>query len=1016
MIRVLLILLTGVTLSLGVKAQDWKGKWISAANADAPNTWLGFKKLVMVTSVPEKLPLRIAADTKYWLWVNGKMVVFEGGVKRGPTPFDTYYDSVNIAPFVVQGENMIAVLLWHFGKDGYAHKNSGRAGLLIDGGEKGAAFSTNDAWQARRLEAYGTASEPQANFRLAESNLLFDARLDIGDWIGNKSIDFPRAIEKGNAGSWPWNKLINRSIPLFRDRGVKDYFKIESASSFGITTYTCWLPYNAQVHPIMKIRASAAGLLIKVGTSNNDLLTEQVLRGEYITRQGEQEFEFPGWINGEKVIYRIPTGIEVLSVKYRETSFDTEIAGEFISSDTFYNSLWKKASRTLFLSMRDHYMDCPDRERAAWSGDIVSQTAQSFYVLDTNAHMLTRKWFQEILGWRKSNGDLSSPVPAGNIDIEIPDQTLMMMGVQGIWNYYMHTGDSVTLGILYASFRQNLSYWSYDANGLIRIRDGGNRWIWGDRGKNIDMLSLYNMLYAGALLSMQKTASLLGHVDDAKAYAEKYQLLKERIRNMLWNGKAFQSSTVSQPDERVQALAILNGIAKQEDFSILRALLFSVRECSPYMEQFVLQSLIRAGFTREALVRMKERYAAMVKSDYTTLWEGWKIPYDDFGGTTPNHAWAGGAAYLLPQALIGIEPLEPAYRKILIRPSFDSKINVRAAFSSVKGRIEASVLYENGRCTTRISLPPGTTGLLELPLRFSVISLNGKEVWRYGGFTPYGEQWAWIEKDTTQMGMFLPEGNHEILLWSDMEGEKAVLMPISENLKSSSCFQNGLYLTAAKSFLNVIAIGGDLKDWKLRWYKNGQILSDSLVYLNIKEPGAYQASYVNRTGLKINTGIMLVNDKPNMPSIKETSEGWLKSNAAEGFKWYRDGVLINTYAQILKNGIPGIYTHRVEIEGCLSDPSLPANYRLSIVSDPGRDGELYIYPNPVTTAIRIASPALGNEKMTLIVLNASAQKVLEMRNIEQGQSVDLSSLKTGFYRLLVKTWDGSIYFGSIIKE
>lgn len=38
----------------------------------------------------------VAADTKYWLYVNGKLLVIEGGLKRGPTPTGGYYDVVDL--------------------------------------------------------------------------------------------------------------------------------------------------------------------------------------------------------------------------------------------------------------------------------------------------------------------------------------------------------------------------------------------------------------------------------------------------------------------------------------------------------------------------------------------------------------------------------------------------------------------------------------------------------------------------------------------------------------------------------------------------------------------------------------------------------------------------------------------------------------------------------------------------------------------------------------------------------
>ena len=128
----LLLLLIGCIAS-GHAESGWKAHWINTERCQSEtNTWLAFRKTVHIDKVPQTLTARIAADSKYWLWINGRLVVFEGGLKRGPSPYDTYYDPVEIAPYLQNGENTIAVLVWHFGKSGFSHVNSGLAALLFE--------------------------------------------------------------------------------------------------------------------------------------------------------------------------------------------------------------------------------------------------------------------------------------------------------------------------------------------------------------------------------------------------------------------------------------------------------------------------------------------------------------------------------------------------------------------------------------------------------------------------------------------------------------------------------------------------------------------------------------------------------------------------------------------------------------------------------------------------------------------------------------------------------------------
>ena len=105
----LLLLLIGCIAS-GQAESGWKAHWINTERCQSKtNTWLAFRKIVHIDKVPQTLTARIAADSKYWLWINGRLVVFEGGLKRGPSPYDTYYDPVEIAPYLQNGEKRVVL-------------------------------------------------------------------------------------------------------------------------------------------------------------------------------------------------------------------------------------------------------------------------------------------------------------------------------------------------------------------------------------------------------------------------------------------------------------------------------------------------------------------------------------------------------------------------------------------------------------------------------------------------------------------------------------------------------------------------------------------------------------------------------------------------------------------------------------------------------------------------------------------------------------------------------------------
>ena len=65
--------------------------WISVEKKDdKSNQWLCFKKNFTCGIIKSPVYMNLAVDSKYWLWINDSLVVFEGGLKRGPNPDDTY--------------------------------------------------------------------------------------------------------------------------------------------------------------------------------------------------------------------------------------------------------------------------------------------------------------------------------------------------------------------------------------------------------------------------------------------------------------------------------------------------------------------------------------------------------------------------------------------------------------------------------------------------------------------------------------------------------------------------------------------------------------------------------------------------------------------------------------------------------------------------------------------------------------------------------------------------------------
>lgn len=710
----------------------WEAHWITAAKSQsATNTWICFRKEIKIQKKPVIALAKIAVDSKYWLWINNRLVIFEGGLKRGATPRDTYYDEVNIAPYLHNGVNTIGILLWYFGKDGFSHNSSGKAGMVFQCITPEMTILSDDSWEARIDPAYEISPLPHPNYRLPESNVFYDARKSLGLWYSPDydavAHGFGAAMEIGIPPCAPWHQLIKRPIPQWKDYGLNKYVRKRIISGKNNDTIVCVLPYDAQITPYLDI-ISPAGENISIQTDAHADGGALNVRAGYITKEGRQAYESYGWMNGNKVYYIVPKGIKIIDLKYRETGYNTTFLGSFKSNSAFLNLYWQKARRTLYVNMRDNYMDCPDRERAQWLGDEVLESGEAFYALDTMSYLLQRKGMYEIIGWQRPDSTLFGPIPAGNWNKELPCQVLAYIGYYGFWNYYLYTGDRKTIEDLYNNVKKYVAVWKLNDKGTVVFRKGG--WTWGDWGENIDTVLLENAWYYLAVKGMRNMAEVLYKKNDVLYYQGIMDTLKDAFNKQFWNGNAYRSPAYKYAtDDRSQALAVVSGLADSTKYPALLKVFKQQEHASPYMEKYVLQALYVMGDADYALIRMKKRFGPMVDNpDYTTLFEGWGVGKEGFGGGTFNHAWSGGGLILMSQYICGISPIEPGYRLFHVKPQLGTLQYAQATVPTIRGEIKVYVQKSDKHFLLNLTVPEGTKCEVSIPAVYARILCNQRPV------------------------------------------------------------------------------------------------------------------------------------------------------------------------------------------------------------------------------------------------------------------------------------------------
>ena len=705
---------------------DWQAKWIwDKENLTEKNVWMCLGKNVNLERVPTHLVAHISADSKYWLYVNGERVVFEGSLKRGKG--FGYYDSIDVAPYLKEGENSICALVWFWGSEkNYSYSTSGQGGFIFEAIGEDITLISNASWKVKKHTAYIDSAFNQPNYRLPEYSINYDARKDIGNWITEGGLSsWESATEYALGGEGSYGKLYARGIPMLKDYGLKDYENGKEYENYvvkkvGGEKITVDIPYNAQFTPYLKVIAPA-GKKIRISTENTALTG--AVSTTYVTKEGEQEFEALGWINGEHVTYKIPRGVTVLSLKYRETGYNSSFSGDFRCDDEFMNTLWQKSLRTLYVTMRDNFMDCPDRERAQWWGDATSEMIMTMYSMDANSYLLYQKGVDAMLKHVDDTKVLQTVVPISGDYFELPVQQLA--GIVGFLTYYQYTGDKAFLEKVYSYSIDYLKLWEMGDNNLVKHREGS--WDWPDWGKKADMTAIENAWVYYALSSVEKMAEVLGKEEDTTFITERKQSIYEGYQS-LWTEEGYKSKDVKKPDDRANALAVLAGLTNEKQYDTILNVLTNTKNASPYMEYYVLEALCKMGKYEEAIARIKERYEDMVAEDYSTLWEFW----NSWQGTM-NHAWSGGPLVIMSKYFAGITPLEAGYELVEINPQYELYSSLNCTVPSVKGLITLDYEKVNGTQMVNLTLPSGTTAKLYVPSS-GIVTLNGELYYRNGEY------------------------------------------------------------------------------------------------------------------------------------------------------------------------------------------------------------------------------------------------------------------------------------------
>ncbi len=488
--------------------------------------------------------------------------------------------------------------------------------------------------------------------------------------------------------------LLNTKLTI-KDYGLKPYTRVSKQLPHvedQAWKLVCQLPYNAHFQPWIEIEAEAGKEILF--NSSNPLVQYLTPTEKCVTTSGTDRYEAKNWVSGEGAIYTIPAGVKVKSVQYRETGFDTAFAGSFKSNDEDFNTLWQKAARTAYICMRDHFYDCPDRERVGFWGDGTPELNQCFYVFDSRAHTLAKELVQ-----RKLEPKF------------YPGQHLEFLGEYGLWFYYLQTGDLDSMRKVYEPTKTFL----FDTYKF------GNARTWFDWGKEVkDTAVIETCFYYNCLETLKKIAVITGHHQDLPEIEKKMRDIRSTFDTKFWRGGFYMSSQVKTPDDRANAMAINVGLAARAKWRpIFDNVLSKQRYASCFFDRWVFEALSKMGRQDAALLRMADRYRTMIPASFTTLWEHydrwWASRIDAFDDASSlNHGWNPPAIFL-SQTIAGVSPEEPGWSTFHVLPREAFLKSISVVVPTVKGNVSVDLKKTAKTYTLSVDVPASTVAIVGIP-------------------------------------------------------------------------------------------------------------------------------------------------------------------------------------------------------------------------------------------------------------------------------------------------------------
>jgi alpha-L-rhamnosidase len=384
------------------------------------------------------------------------------------------------------------------------------------------------------------------------------------------------------------------------------------------------------------------------------------------------------------------------------------------------NILWSQLGNMIAIPT-----DCPTREKAGWTGDVLVYGKTALFNQDLFAFF--NSWLAQIRAEQAADGRVMNTVPM--VRSYINEHHMGSVGWGDVivtlpWDLYQVYGDKQILTENYNAmnrwmgYLENLSGQSYIINKGFHYGDWLVPSITEEQGfaaaASLTRDYTCTALYAYTTGLMKKIAAVVGDMAKSKEYEERHR----RIREAFWNTFHIKDGRLKNHTQGSYILAVRMDLAPEEMKPLLlKHLETLIQENGNRLDTgfmsvpFILDVLTENGYKKLAYTLLFQNknpsWLYEVAQGATTLWEQWGAVKPDgaVSGCSFNHYAFGCVGDWIYRNVLGLCNIGGTYENILINPGFDSGLAyAKGRYDSIHGVIEIhwSAEGENKKLTVTI--------------------------------------------------------------------------------------------------------------------------------------------------------------------------------------------------------------------------------------------------------------------------------------------------------------------------